>query len=145
MKRLLLFIPIFLTLYSCTMKPGTETMKKWKQEVLDTEQKFAQMVAKEGLHAAFLAFAAEDAVLMRNNKLVIGLAEIDQLYKGNDATGLEWTPDFVDVANSGDMAYTYGNYTFKSLDPAGNGAINSGVFHTVWKRQDDGEWKFVWD
>ena len=58
---------------------------------------------------------------------------------------LEWLPDFIDVAKSGDLAYTYGKYTFSSKDTTGAIVKSDGVFHTVWKRQSDGTWKFVWD
>jgi len=58
---------------------------------------------------------------------------------------LEWAPDFVDVSSSGDLAYTYGKFTFSFKDSLGNKVENKGIFHTVWKRQSNGEWKFVWD
>jgi ketosteroid isomerase-like protein len=43
------------------------------------------------------------------------------------------------------MAYTYGKYTWRSKDTANQNASFSGIFHTVWKRQADGTWKYVWD
>jgi ketosteroid isomerase-like protein len=52
---------------------------------------------------------------------------------------------FVDVAASGDLAYTYGQYTISSKDENGKEITKSGVFHTVWKQQSDGSWKYVWD
>ena len=58
---------------------------------------------------------------------------------------LVWKPDYVDVSESGDLAYTYGKYTFTSRDSTGRKVVSKGIFHTVWKRQEDGSWKFVWD
>ena len=46
---------------------------------------------------------------------------------------------------SRDLGYTYGHYTFSYIDSGGNKIENKGVFHTVWKRQSDGTWRFVWD
>lgn len=43
------------------------------------------------------------------------------------------------------MAFTYGDYVFTSLDTLGNKKENKGILHTVWRRQNDGSWKFVWD
>jgi len=54
-------------------------------------------------------------------------------------------PNLIDVSASGDLAYTYGSYTSKILANDGNVSDGSGTFHTVWKRQSNGEWKFVWD
>ena len=56
-----------------------------------------------------------------------------------------WKPDFVDVSSSGDLGYTYGQYTFIRLDSIGNETASQGIFHTVWKRQSDGNWRFVYD
>lgn len=103
------------------------------------------MVGEEGIHRAFTAFAADNAVLMRNDQLIHGIHNIDRYYKSNTAKGLHWTPEFVEVSQSGDMGYTFGYYIFNYLDSLGNKAQSKGVFHTVWKRQSDGTWKFVWD
>ena len=64
------------------------------------------MAGEEGIHKAFTTFTAKDAVLMRNNKLIEGLKNIDEHYKKQNSKGLSWSPDFVDVAASGDLGYT---------------------------------------
>jgi ketosteroid isomerase-like protein len=43
------------------------------------------------------------------------------------------------------MAYTYGSYIFTTIDASGNKQESRGKFHTVWKKQADGSWKFVYD
>lgn len=139
----------FLILFSACTKdekePSNEIMTAWKQEVLDAEAAFAQMAKEEGMNKAFLAFAADDAVLMRGNQLIIRKTGIAEYMKDQNSKGLAWSPEFVDVAKSGDLGYTYGYYTFSYEDQEGNPAEANGVFHTVWKRQEDGSWKFVWD
>lgn len=102
------------------------------------------MVKDKGIHDAFISFAAEDAVLKRR-RLIIGKAAIDEHLKSSTSKNLSWRPDFVDVSSSGDLGYTYGNYIFKYADSLGNPLEDKGIFHTVWKRQADGSWKFVWD
>jgi ketosteroid isomerase-like protein len=121
---------------------------KWKQEILDQESAFAAMAEREGIEKAFLAFAADEAVLSRNNEIISGRANIEKWFKARPqakGTLLEWKPDFIDVSSAGDLAYTYGNYQFTSIDSVGNKEVRTGIFHTVWKRQQDGSWKFVWD
>lgn len=127
------------------MEDDNSRIEKWKQEILDTERSFAKMASEEGIYKAFTYYAADEAVLMRNNKLIIGKPAIMQLYQGKDSKGLSWEPDFVDVATSGDLGYTYGRYTFTYADSSGKTVTDRGVFHTVWKRQEDGSWKYVWD
>ena len=124
-------------------------MEKWKSEIMETESAFAGMAKKEGIPKAFLAYAAEEAVLMRNNQLIIGKEAIRNSFANqNSGSGqgiLTWKPDFVEVSASGDLGYTYGKYAFTITDSLGNVQNTEGVFHTVWKRQADGKWRFVWD
>jgi ketosteroid isomerase-like protein len=57
-----------------------------------------------------------------------------------------WNPDTVIVAERGELVYTYGKYEHLEKDSVGNLKISSsGIFHTIWKKQKDGSWKFVWD
>lgn len=126
-----------------------DKIEKWKSEITETEQEFSDMVKKEGIPKAFLRYAANDVVLMRNNSLIIGKESLRNYYK-NKSTGLSndqltWKPDFVYVASSGDVGYTYGKYIYTTTDSIGNIKNIEGVFHTVWKRQKDGKWRFVWD
>ncbi len=122
-----------------------EMMQAWKQEIKDAEAAFAQMAKEEGMNEAFRSFAADNAVLMRGNQLIEKKTGIAEYMKDQNSKGLAWSPEFVDVAKSGDLGYTYGYYTFSYEDQEGNPAESKGVFHTVWKRQEDGSWKFVWD
>ena len=145
MKNISLFILLFLfILPSCQNNIPTEELRK---EILNTEKEFVEMVKEEGVAKAFESFAAEDAVLNRNDTLIVGKEDIKEYFKNQVLTDveLEWTPDFVDVSASGDMAYTYGNYSFTAKDTSGRAIKGRGVFHNVWKKQEDGSWKFVWD
>ncbi len=148
MKTLPMIIITFLILGACTSQSNKGSIEEWKAEVVEAERQFALMAADAGISAAFLAFAADDAVLLRNNKVVEGKDAIRARFENsppNANAKLDWAPDFVDVAASGDLAYTYGPYTFSVTDSLGNVSENIGIFHTIWKRQPDGNWKFVWD
>lgn len=146
MKPLLLSLFIALIAISC--QPNASQSEKWEQEIMDVEEAFSKMALEDGIPKAFLHFSAEDVVLMRNNKLTVGKEELRVKYSNLDptpGTSLTWKPDFVDVSSSGDMAYTYGKYVYSQTDSLGNIKSDTGIFHTVWKRQADGSWKFVWD
>jgi len=113
--------------------------------MVTTERDFAVMAEEEGVAAAFYHFAADSAVILRGGKLIRGREAIRDYYLQNlkPGTKLQWAPDYTDV--SGDLGYTYGRYTHQVPDSSGNITESLGMFHTVWKRQPDGSWRFVWD
>ncbi|MBC8319503.1 MAG: hypothetical protein H8E34_02140 [Bacteroidetes bacterium] len=96
-------VSVFLLLYSCNSNTEKEPIEKWKQEILETEQNFARQAHKEGVPKAFLTYTAEDAVLLRNNQLVIGKNAIREYYKNKSAgesnVSLTWKPDFMMLPN----------------------------------------------
>lgn len=145
MKTLSILAILCISIIGCKHYPDETILVK--QEVFETEKAFAEMAAKSGIAEAFVSFADDDAVLLRNNKLIKGKNAIRAYFEENDLTGtkLVWVPDFVDVATSNDLAYTFGSYTFTSNDENGKSVSKTGFFHTVWKRQKNGSWKFVWD
>lgn len=147
LKLVIYTLPILFLSLACSPKSNEDSIEKWKEEIVNTEREFAKMAREEGVPNAFLFYAANDAVLNRNNKVLKGLNAI-KIYFDNQTlkkVNLQWAPDFVDVSSSGDLGYTYGGFTLSAKDTAGNPMNAEGIFHTVWKRQDDGTWKFVWD
>lgn len=150
MKQIiLLFITIITLLPSCKKPKSDNDIEKWKQEIVNTEKEFADMAMKEGISKAFISFADDNAVLMRNNTLIIGKESLKTSFEKQDQrsgnVSLTWKPDFVDVSASGDLGYTYGKYEYAVTDSLGKVTLDSGIFHTVWKRQSNGSWRFVWD
>jgi len=123
-------------------------MNNIKEEIIKAETNFALMVKEQGVAKSFKYYAADDAVISRNNSIIKGKDEIFNYYISNkiyDNCQLQWKPSFIDVSSQGDMAYTYGNYVFKYTNENNDTITNTGIFHTVWKKQTDGSWKFVWD
>lgn len=146
MRKYLSAVPVlFFLLVGCNN--SNKKIEKWKTEIKNVEQAFNDMAQKEGLVKAFEFYAADEGVIKRNKKIVKGKGAIAKWYKDDVRPNetLTWTPTFIDVSKSGDMAYTYGDFVFTYPDTLGNMKSNSGIFHTVWKRQTDGNWKFVWD
>lgn len=133
--------------WQCTTQNSPPDLEQVKTEIRQAEKAFNDMAASEGVPAAFLAFAAEDAVLNRNNQIIKGKEAMRAYFDASPLknVSLTWAPDFVDVAASGDMAYTYGKFQFSAVDSTGQELQSAGIFHTVWKKQADGSWKFVYD
>lgn len=136
--------------WSCRPAPSpgkAEVAEQARREIRQAEAAFAAMAEAQGVPAAFLAFAADSAVLNRNNRIIRGKAAI-QSYFGQSPlreVSLKWAPEFVEAAAAGDMGYTYGPYQFSAIDTAGQKIEAEGVFHTVWQKQADGTWKYVYD
>ena len=145
-NRILLLLFAITLLVSCEGNQEN-SIEKNKVEILRTERNFAEMAAKEGVAKAFLFYAAQDAVINRENRLIRGKENIKAYIESEPFSNitLKWNPEFVDVAKSGDMGYTYGKFFFSAIDTAGKVIRFKGPFHTVWKKQPDGNWRFVWD
>lgn len=122
-----------------------QKIPKTTEELFQVEKSFCDTARVKGIAYAFFMFADENAVILReNDSLIRGREAILNYYRNPryDSIRLEWAPEFADISSDGTLAYTYGNYT---LSKPGNSGIIEGRFHTVWKRQKDGSWKFVWD
>ena len=148
-KVIHLMILFTLTYYSCNTKNNLSALQKWKNEIIQTEEEFALMAQQQGIEEAFLTYAADDVVLMRDNNLIIGKESLKAYFNEKNENSrkinLNWDPDFVDVSASGELGYTYGKYIYTITDSLGIVSTDTGIFHTVWKRQCNGEWRFVWD
>jgi ketosteroid isomerase-like protein len=60
-------------------------------------------------------------------------------------SSLSWQSSKVDVARSGDLAYSTGAYQMTLKNPQGKLTEDHGKFLEVWKKQADGKWKVVAD
>jgi len=145
MKKVILIILI--STIGCNSYNSDSEIEQWKNEILQVEKAFNDMAQRDGLSKAFEYYAAENGEIKRDKKVIKGKSSIGEWYnedvKPNES--LSWKPTYVDVSKSGDMAYTYGDYTFTSQDSLGIVKVSKGIFHTVWKRQKDGLWRFVYD
>ncbi|HEY6438022.1 MAG TPA: nuclear transport factor 2 family protein [Ignavibacteriaceae bacterium] len=145
MRSIITVIFLLAFLSACQQPLNKE---KVKQEIFQTEKAFEKMSAEEGMKEAFYFFAADSAVIKRqNDTLIVGKENIKDYYSNPafEMANVTWTPDFIDVSESGDLAYSYGKYLWTIWTTDGDTAQFEGVFQTVWKRQDDAKWKYVWD
>jgi ketosteroid isomerase-like protein len=119
---------------------------QYKQELMDTDRAFNQMAVEQGRRAAFEHYMADSAVMYRSGKEPFqGREQIMQLFPPDAKGQLTWAPTFAEAAASGDLGYTLGTYDFKYTDENGEEQVSSGHYITVWKRQLDGSWKYVFD
>jgi ketosteroid isomerase-like protein len=112
--------------------------------LVQLEAKFAQEVAQHG-HDAFLTYFAEDGVEVVDGG---GFDNKDAMRKQPpwpEGTTLTWTPVKAEMAVSGDLGYTYGNYVYTAKNKDGKLVANYGKYTSIWRKQKDGQWKVVVD
>jgi ketosteroid isomerase-like protein len=114
--------------------------KKWSDEFQARPMNVDALVAHYAPDAYFIAPGV---------KSTSGSADIRKVYEegAKDPNfNISFSPDKIDVAASGELAYSRGRFTETYTDP-GTKQVKSdgGSFVTVYKKQDDGTWKAVED
>jgi ketosteroid isomerase-like protein len=143
-------IGAFIFLAACNNKTTDDynSSDKAAQEIRKAEADFAEMAKNKGIAEAFSFFADSNAVIRRgNDSLIHGIEGVRNFYNAPHYKTAEvsWAPDFADASSDGTMGYTYGKYHWDFKDSTGKITSFNGIFHTVWKKQKDGSWKYVWD
>lgn len=107
-------------------------------EVIAAERAFANDGLELGIKASFLKHSAPDAIILAPEP-----TNAQAFYGGRPERGarLQWWPEFAGIASSGDLGFTTGPFV---LNGGGDGG-GYGHYFTVWKRQADGSWKWIFD
>ena len=116
-----------------------------KMEIIETDKAFSQMSIEQGAYVAFTAYADNDAVKLQNSsEPVMGLEAVRRSMEGAKGT-LKWNPFFADAAESEDLGYTIGDWELILQDQLGVSHHSKGNYVTIWKKQTNGKWKWVFD
>lgn len=135
------FFFCFVLLTSCTSKPK-DLSKLAAGEIRKADIAMNDMAVKEGFHKTLLLFADDSLIKPQDGEFpVIGKTALEKYWSAKKEThGISWQPFKAEAAQSGDLGYTLGNWTFAAGDTTYNGN-----YYTIWKKQPDGKWKFVFD
>ena len=107
-------------------------------QVVAAERAFAADGLTLGVDGSFLKWSTGDAVMIvggapqRAHELFDPNASVDA-----SAPPLEWWPNWAGIAKSGDLGFTTGGVAV--------GGVRTGHYFTIWQRQADGTWKWVYD
>ena len=143
MKRITVAL-LLLLLFAATSVATKQKSPKGAELLRQLEADFAADVAKHG-HDAFITYFAEDGVEIVDGG---GIDTKDVMRKQPpwpEGTTLTWTPVHAEMAASGDLGYTYGNYVYTAKNKEGKLVANYGKYTSIWKKQKDGQWKVVVD
>lgn len=119
------------------------------QQIRESETRWNAAYAARDSAALAAQYAPDAALANPGVALVSGGDAIRAAVTGYAADRnlkVEFASDRIQVAASGDLAYSRGHFTMQSTDPAtGKPRSDSGSYLTVWQKQADGSWKAVED
>ena len=144
MKFTTLFVLVLLPALLAMPVSAEKKSVKGSEVLMQLESEFAQAVAEHG-RAAFVTYFADDGVELEDGGGISTRGDIRKQPAWPEGTSLTWTPVKADMAASGDLGYTYGNYVFKSKNKEGKVVSSYGKYMSVWKKQKDGSWKVAVD
>lgn len=102
--------------------------------VVAAERAFAADGLALGVQAAFLKHAAPEGVVLNPEPVLAHAVYGEPRPKGPP---LVWWPLWAGISRSGDLGFTTGPYTYDGRPQA--------WYFTVWARQRDGGWKWLFD
>lgn len=106
--------------------------------VVAAERAFAADGLTMGVDGSFLKWSTDDAIMIaggqprRAHEILDPHAVFDPA-----APSLVWWPNWAGIAKSGDLGFTTGGVEV--------GGRRTGHYFTIWRRQSDGSWKWVYD
>ena len=102
--------------------------------VVAAERAFAADGLELGVQASFFKHSAPDGIVFGPEPILAKAAFGEPRPKGKP---LVWWPLWAGIARSGDLGFTTGPYTFDGAP--------GGFYFTVWGKQPDGSWKWLYD
>ncbi len=141
------FILLIATIvFGCSPSPPKEEVSADPNILINIDKEFSDMSKENGASEAFIFFADQDVVkLDQGSHPIVGKTKLTEVYSSIDDSKmtLTWDPIKAEMAASGDLGYTYGKYFLTTLDSVESTSI--GYYVSIWKKQKNGNWKFVLD
>lgn len=136
-------------LAGCTQSAGKVDTAAAEKQLRDNETKWNAAYAAHDANALAAAYADDAALANPGSPLVTGRGAIlreTAAFASDPNLKVVFAADRIQVAASGDLAYTRGHYSLTMTDPETKQPANSaGSYLTVWKKQGDGNWRAVED
>jgi ketosteroid isomerase-like protein len=136
---------VFLLL-SVTLTFGQKTRAEQTLRDLDTE--WSAAAGAKNLDKT-VSYYAEGALVMPPNAPAATTKDaIRKMWKElleSPGAAISWKTTKVEIARSGELAYSSGTYEFTMNDASGKPMPDHGKYLEVWKKQPEGDWKVVAD
>ena len=122
--------------------------KAIEQALRDLDAQWSAAAAAKDLEKT-ISFYSENALVLPTNAPAATTKDtIRNTWKdllASPGVAISWKTAKVEVARSGDIAYTTGTYELTMNDASGKPINDSGKYVEVWKKQTDGKWKVAVD
>jgi hypothetical protein len=106
--------------------------------IVAAERAFAMDALTLGIDGSFLKWSAEDAIMIGGGGPRLAHEVLDPAARFDPtAPSLAWWPAWAGIAKSGDLGFTTG--------PVEIDGVRSGHYFTIWERQADRVWRWVYD
>ena len=139
MKRALFAAAVVLALAGSVAAQVIKDLPHNLDALVATERAFAKASVEKGMMDGFRAFIADDAILFRPGP-VPGKEWLGA--RPNPPIKLDWRPVYADIARSGDLGWTTGPF---EITRPGSDQKTHGHYMTIWRKQPDGNFRFVID
>lgn len=134
-----------------SLRPSATRYKAWPAR--DTVEAWATLKAAEvafsdssatSLRTAFMSFAAPDGGKIEGARYVFGREAIGRGFENPPPgfAGIAWHAEYGTVAGSNDLGFNFGPVIRKGAQAS---PPSAGGFLTIWRRQPNGEWKWLVD
>lgn len=139
--------PALVVLSACAEAPARTVPDPDPEVLMEADRAFAADVARGGTEAWVSWFAEDGAQIQTGQGEIRGRDAIRQLMAGLDDPNfsLSWEPRRADIAASGDLGWTTGDYVSRGVGADGQPRQTRGRYVTIWRVQPDGSWKVVMD
>lgn len=126
---------------------NSQDMSEAIRQVKHADIEFSDYSKANGMKSAFLEFVHPNGVLLRPFTMpIVGYDAIKKvLDEGSTDITLTWAPLYGDVSQSGELGYTYGTYELGFKNDKGEQEIRKGTYVSIWKKDENGKWKWVLD
>ena len=116
------------------------------QEVRCREISFSKSVEQQDM-AAFRSHIDADARFVGAGVLrgVDQIAEGWSVFFNAGLPGIKWRPQVIEVLDNGRLALSRGPYISVSKNADGDKVESWGTFNSIWRLNDDGQWRVVFD
>jgi len=107
---------------------------------------FSQSVEEKDI-AAFKSYIDYDARFVGGsvNRGVADVSAAWSIFFSDNAPIMKWRPQIIEVLSDGTLALSRGPYRMIVKGEDGKTTEHWGTFNSVWRKQDDGSWKVVFD
>jgi len=132
-----------LLLCPCVVATAAQSQQEnLNAELLQADIEFARLSEHSDPKQAFAAYLAPNVLMIpRAGSPVEGYASAMAGFGEQPGYALHWQPQLAEVAESGEMGWTWGTYQVLVEGKQ----VSSGKYVNIWTRQPDGAWKVRMD